>query len=273
MIELLVVIAIIAILIGLLLPAVQKVRAAAARTQGVNNLKQLGLGMQNHHDTLGMLPDAGAGQGVWPVSQAMGVSQPGPWTYQILPFIEQQNFWQNWVTGSNNPGIGVKVFMDPGRGRGLVDSNGYARTDYAINSVVFGGGGTSALATAACTGAAIHSKQPVRLVSLADGTSNTIFVGEKSVPTAGYNNNVGNWDDGAFQAYGGDQRNGIYSFQDNGGAALGGCNGGPWWGSPYAGGFPIGMYDGSVRFIQFDSSVGYLSALLTSNAGDIYAGP
>jgi prepilin-type N-terminal cleavage/methylation domain-containing protein len=113
LIELLVVIAIVSVLMGLLLPAVQKVREAAARTQDANNLKQQALALHNCNDSVGKLPPV---YNNFP--NPMGGNGPpagmGTLQYFLLPFLEQDNLYNQTAMSSDNcTNTALKVFMGP----------------------------------------------------------------------------------------------------------------------------------------------------------------
>ena len=281
LIELLVVIAIIAILIGLLLPAVQKVRIAAARTQSINNLKQMGLASHNYHDVKFSLPDTGNGTN----SATDGYIGIWGWSFQILPFIEQQNLYQQVYNvaianggqvNNGNDGAGwpvpIKTYLDPARnhfpygvnGAGSNPQVGGPHTDYAINGQSFGWNNSNN--PMGLTGNppcpfinATHIT--MSMITSLNGTANTVLIGEKSIDPnfAATNQNSSGWDEDIFSgAYGGQGRwsNPPIVVRDFVGTnpITKTSNNNNYWGSPYDGGSPFLMCDGSVRLISYTLS-------------------
>ncbi len=207
LIELLVVIAIIAILIGLLLPAVQKIREAANRMSCSNNLKQLGLAMHNYHDTTGYFPAS---------SYTTGVPAPGnpsgtfhSWRAFTLDYIEQGNVGRiydknrNWFDPTNLPATAanIKTYLcpsTPGRtqlttvkkkfGSQTVTINFSAPpgpTDYDTMNTVKAGQyagifGLGFLPTGETINSVMYKDQVTRMAEITDGMSNTGFIWECS---------------------------------------------------------------------------------------------
>jgi prepilin-type N-terminal cleavage/methylation domain-containing protein/prepilin-type processing-associated H-X9-DG protein len=186
LIELLVVIAIIGVLVALLVPAVQRVREAAARTQCQNNLKQIGLAFHNHHGQFNYFPTGGWDWWSTPTfvngTPAIGTQQQAGWGYQILPYVEGTNAWKGGQATNDADRVRVAmgtpnpIFFCPSRRSpqtvtfsfpGFFDGNPIvcALCDYGASNWELTG--------------AVRQYLPNRVADITDGTSNTLLVGEK----------------------------------------------------------------------------------------------
>jgi len=277
LIELLVVIAIIAILIALLVPAVQKVREAAARTQSTNNLKQIVLAFQGFHDANKRLPFNGvstttgvAPNPVYLQAAAGGNALTGSWAFQILPYIDQGPMFNAANTGTAL-NTGIAAYMCPGRGRPTYIPSTGPWTDYFINIMLNTG----------TVGNAFNTADNRRtMVSITDGTSNTIFAGHGSIGTSQYSATAvftgsgAIWTGGTENTARGSNVSSLTSptapstvLQRDPAAAVGTVI--P-WGGPFPQGGLMGMGDGTVRMFPYAmTTTGNFGAFLTPNNAEV----
>ena len=261
LIELLVVIAIIAILIGLLLPAVQKVREAASRIKCTNNLKQIGIALHAYHDVNQRFPGYAGG----------GSAQL--WLPQILPYIEQQA-----VQTANKTDATMNVLQCPsnqavepyknfgGKDWGMTHYLGVTGRRYSEWST---GGDTGIIAVYPVT-------LKIKMASITDGTSNTLMVGERPPHNNGYWGwyQYPDWDSHlwAVTQSGDSYLNGpcplpMY-FQPQIKGTQEACSANHFW-SNHTGGANFALGDGSTRFFRYTAGTTSIPVMSTRSGGEV----
>jgi prepilin-type N-terminal cleavage/methylation domain-containing protein len=296
LIELLVVIAIIAVLVGLLLPAVQKVREAAARTTCQNNLHQFGVAVHNCADATGKFPYIRSGGG----------QNRHTWAMQLLPYLEQTSIYNTFsgpITGvsqtngfnnlsSTNATIEaarqtvVKTFFCPVRRDGTTFSPldpgpppsavlGMA-SDYAacVGSIGASGSGPSD-GIFQMLNSGDHTTSGIKFTDIVDGTSNTMMIGEKHIPltdpttlTDGRNNPVY---DGVIYSASQQQTYGRRANSSQLLALSAGTSPNNQFGSWHAGVCQFVFGDGSVRPLKSSTAGASLTGLASRNDGSVVA--
>jgi prepilin-type N-terminal cleavage/methylation domain-containing protein len=277
LLELLVVIGILAVLVGLIVPAVQRVRDAAARTRCQNNLRQIGLALHQYHDSKGVLP---------PGVRAYGSDYPYlSWLARILPFVEQDPVWKQAVAAY---GIDPDFRDDPPHPfASLIALYGCPADPRSFQLGLATGGfhvaftsylgveGRNQTRQDGC----LYLNSSVRLTDITDGTSNTLLVGERPPSADGvfgwwYGGQGQSQDGSADMVLGVRERNVYLAGICPPGSAVFGpgrltnqCDMLHFWSPHLGGGANFLIADGSVHFLSY-SAAPLMPALATRGGGE-----